>query len=187
MKRIFGKSIKMLILTLMSVLVISVTAATYYSLTLTSSIDVYQADVYFVEGSDNGTSAVVLTLDSTNTTTTITGLRAYPNMTFTYENVTLVRNNSTIAASNIRLTPGAITPANPADFVYVKFMLNATNLGDRRWLNYTSNGVSWTVPPASSWTSIGVSTQWPVVIMTMANSTATVGNTVTIGITIDVD
>ena len=187
MNQIFGKSIKMLILTLMSVLVISATAAMYYSLTMTSSTGVYKANVYFVEGSDNGTSTVVLTLDSTNTTATITGLRAYPNMTFTYENVTLVRNNSTTAASNIRLTPGITTPANPADFVYVKFMLNATIPGDRRWLNYTSNGVSWTVPPASSWTSIGDETQWPIVIMTMANSTATIGSTVTIGITIDVD
>jgi len=187
MSRMFGKSVKMLILTLMSLLVVSATAAMYYSLTMTSSIEVYKANVYFVEGSDNGTSTVVLTLDSTNTTATITGLRAYPNMTFTYENVTLVRNNSTGSSSSIRLAPGATAPANAADFVYVRFMLNATNPGDRRWLNYTSDGVSWTIPSASSWTSIVLSTQWPVVIMTMARSTATIGHTVTIGITIDVD
>jgi len=128
---------------------------------MTSTITVYEADVYFVAGSDNGTGGVVLTLDSTNTTATITGLRAYPNMTFTYENVTRVRNN--------------------------EFMLNTTNVGDRKWLNYTSNGSTWSNTGATGWVQISATTEWAVQIITKATAGATATNAVTIGITVDVD
>jgi len=160
----------------------------YYSLTMTSTIQVYAANVYFKVGTDNGTKGLVVTLGAKNTSATLTGLRAYPNATFTYTNPVRVRNNGTSNAQ-VRLAP-SLNPSDAvaANFVYVKFLLNATAVGDRRWLNYTSNGASWTVPSASGWTTLaGSGTEWPIVIMTMANATATAGSTVTIGITVDVD
>ncbi|MFB0514122.1 MAG: hypothetical protein ACETVQ_00945 [Candidatus Bathyarchaeia archaeon] len=181
------KSAKLLMLLLINMLVVTVSAAMYYSLSMTSTIDVYAADVYFVEGSDNGTAGgAILTLDSTNTTATITGLRAYPNMTFTYENVTVVRNNATSGTTEIRLAPDVAPSGNATDFVYVKFMLNGTSA---RWLNYTVTGGSWDTPSASdpAWITINPSTQWNIVIITKANATATPGNKVTIGIKVDVD
>jgi len=65
-------------------------------------------------------------------------------------------------------------------------MLNGTSA---RWLNFTSNGGSWDPPSASdpAWITIGLETQWPIVIMTKASATAIAGNTVTIGITVDVE
>lgn len=180
------KTVKLLALVLTSLLIASVSAAMYYSLTMTSTITVYQADVYFVAGSDNGTSGVVLTLDSTNTTATITGLRAYPNMTFTYENVTRVRNNGT-STPNLRLAPDVDPSGNAADFEYVKFMLNTTNVGDRKWLNYTSNGSTWSNTGATGWVQISATTEWAVQIITKATWNATATNAVTIGITVDVD
>jgi ribosomal protein L24 len=190
MKQVFSKSAKLLILTLMSILVISATAAMYYSLSMSSTIDVYAADVYFVVGNDNGTKGMVVTIGSQNTTVTVSGLRAYPNATFTYTDPLRVKNNG-ISAANLRLVPNLDPSTNPEDFVYVKFLLNATAAADRKWLNYTSNGVTWTSPSSpTSWTTaggIGASAEWPIVIMTMANATAVASESVTISITIDVD
>ena len=190
MKRVFSKSAKLLILTLMSVLVISATAAMYYSVSMSSTIDVYATDVYFVVGSDNGTKGLVVKFGSQNTTAIVSGLRAYPNATFTYTDPLKVRNSGASAA-DLRLAPDLDPSTNPEDFVYVKFLLNATAAADRKWLNYTSNGVTWTSPSSpTSWTTaggIGASAEWPIVIITMANATATASESITISITIDVD
>jgi len=178
------KSMKFFTLLLTAILIASVSAGTYLSLTMTSTVQVYQSNVYFVEGSDNNTAGAILALDSTNTTATITGLRAYPNATFTYENVTLVRNNSTSLNSSIRLAPDVNPSAHPEDFVYVKFMLNGTSV---RWLNFTSNGATWNNTGTTSWITIPTSTQWPVAIMTKATYNATISDSVTITIKVDVD
>lgn len=182
------KSMKFLALLLTSLLIASVSAAMYYSLEMTSTIDVYAADVYFVVGADNGTSGLVVTIGSQNTTATITGLRAYPNASLTYTDPIRVRNNGSVTAQ-LRLAPLTNPSTNPEDFVYIKFLLNASSADDR-WLNYTSDGSSWTSPSsATSWTStgIGASTEWPIVIYTKANATATASDSVTIAITVDVD
>jgi hypothetical protein len=179
---------KFLALLLTSILIASVSAAMYYSLEMTSTIDVYGADVYFVAGADNGTAGLVVTFGSQNTTATITGLRAYPNASLTYTDPVRVRNNGTSTAQ-LRLAPLTDPSTNPEDFVYIRFLLNASSADDR-WLNYTSDGSSWTSPSsATSWTStgIGASTEWPIVIYTKANATATVSDSVTIAITVDVE
>jgi len=183
------KETKLVTLLLTSLLIATASAAMYYSLTMTSTIQVYQAQVYFVVGNDNGNKGLVVTLDGTNTTATLSGLRAYPNATFTYTDPVRVRNNGSVTAQ-LRLSPSVNPSLNPEDFEYVKFLLNATSVGDRKWLNYTSNGVSWTNPSGpTSWTTTGIiaSAQWPIVVMTKANATAVSGQTVTISIKIDVD
>jgi hypothetical protein len=48
MKRVFSKSAKMLILTLMSIVVLSATAAVYYSLEMASTLTLPANDIYFV-------------------------------------------------------------------------------------------------------------------------------------------
>jgi hypothetical protein len=182
------KSMKLLALLLTSLLIASVSAVMYYSLEMTSTIDVYAADVYFVAGADNGSSGLVVTFGSQNTTATITGLRAYPNASLTYTDPVRVRNNGSLTAQ-LRLAPLTDPSTNPEDFVYIRFLLNASGADDR-WLNYTSDGSSWTSPSsATSWTStgIGASTEWPIVIYTKANATATTSDSVTIAITVDVD
>jgi len=186
-KMFFRKEMKLVTLLLTSLLIATVSAATYLSLTMTSTISVYRSNVYFVEGSDNGTAGAILTLDSTNTTATITGLRAYPNASFTYENVTLVRNNATSGLTRIRLSPDVNPSANPEDFVFVKFLLNATDPADRRWLNFTSDGSDWSNTGTTEWVTIPTSTQWSIAIITKATVGATIGDSVTITIKVDVD
>jgi len=183
------RSLKFLTLLLTSMLIASVSAAMYYSLTMSSTIAVYQAEVYFVVGGDNGTKGLVVTINSPKTTATLTGLRAYPNASFTYTDPVRVRNNGSVTAQ-LRLSPDVNPSANPEDFVYVKFQLYAATAGDRKWLNYTSNGVSWTSPSGpTSWTTtgIGASAEWPIYVYTKANATGVATQSVTIGIKVDVD
>ena len=178
------KYLDLIVLLMVSVFVVSVSAQLYYSLEMTSTIDVYAADVHFVVGSDNGIKGLAVTLGANATTVTLTGLRAYPNATFTYTNATLVKNDGSDAS--IRLAPSSISDG-AADFEYVKFLLNATAVLDRRWLNYTSDGSNWNSPSASGWTTLGSGAMWPIVIITRARADSTSGNSVTIGVTVDVD
>lgn len=184
------KPVKFLTLLLTAMLIASASAATYLTLTMTSTVEVYKSNVYFVEGTDNQTvPGLVVTFDSANTTASIAGLRAYPNATFTYTDPVRVRNNASAGTySQLRLAPKDNPSTNAADFYYVKFLLNATT-AEYRWLNYTSDGGTWTPPSGpTSWTSTGINggEEWPIVVMTMARPGATVGHSVTIGITVDV-
>jgi hypothetical protein len=187
-KILFRKEMKLVTLLLTSMLIASVSAATYYSLTMTSTVSVYASNVYFKVGTDNGAKGLVVTLGSDNTTVTLSGLRAYPNATFTYTDPVKVRNNATSgSAPSIRLAPSSDPSGNADDFEFVKFLLNATAVGDRRWLNYTSNGATWSNTGATSWVSLPNNTEWSIVVMTKALTTGVAGQTVTIVFTVDVD
>jgi hypothetical protein len=188
-KMLARKDVKLMTLLLSSLLIASASAAMYYSLTASSTIEVYASYVVFYVGSDNATKGLVVKFNSVNTTATLTGLRAYPNATFTYTDPVRVRNKGALTAQ-LRLSPDVNPSTNPEDFEYVKFLLNATNSGDRKWLNYTSNGVSWTSPSGSTtWTTTGItgSSSWPIVIYTKANANGVASEQVTISIKVDVD
>jgi len=55
-------------------------------------------------------------------------------------------------------------------------------------LNYTSNGVTWTdASTTDPFITVNANTEYAIVIQTMANATATSGQTATIEIAIDVE
>jgi len=164
-----------------STLVISVSAAVYYSLMMTSTITTAANDVYFVMGPDNETAGVTLFND--NKSATLALLKAYPNMTMTYDDPIRVRNNNTGTNFNVRLRP--VSRSGDAQyFVFVCFTLNtATPVS----LNYTSNGVSWTDPSATGFVTVSANTEYGIRVQTMANATATSGQIAAIEIAIDVE
>ena len=181
MKRVFTKSAKMLILALTSILVLSATAAVYYSLEMTSTITTAANDVYFVEGPDNATAGV--TIFNNNKSATLAQLKAYPNMSMTYDDPLRIRNNNTGTSYTIRLRPISRSGA-AANFVYINFTLQtATQVS----LNYTSDGATWTDPSTTSFVQINANTEYAIVVQTMANATATSGQTATIEIAIDIE
>ena len=181
MGRVFNKSVKMMILTLISLLVISASAAVYYSLEMTSTITTAANDVYFVEGPDNSTAGVSIFND--NKSATLTQLIAYPNMTMTYDDAIRVRNNHTSTNYNVRLTPVSLS-GSAAYFVYINFTLQTSTTIS---LNYTSDGSSWTTPSATSFIQVDANTEYAIVVQTMANATATSGQTATIEMNIDTE
>ena len=175
------KSLDLIVLLMISVFVISASAAVYYSLGMTSTITTVANDVYFVKGPDNGTAGVTLFND--NKSATLASLKAYPNMTMTYDDPIRVRNNNTDTNFNVRLRP--VSRSGDAQyFVFINFTLNTTTPVS---LNYTSNGVSWTDPPETAFVQVNANTEYAIRVQTMANATATSGQIATIEIAVDIE
>jgi hypothetical protein len=166
---------------MISVFVISASAAVYYSLGMTSTITTAANDVYFVKGPDNQTAGVTLFND--NKSATLASLKAYPNMTMTYDDPIRVRNNHTTSSYNVRLRPVSRT-GNAQYFVFINFTLNTTTPVS---LNYTSNGVGWTDPQETVFVQVSANTEYALCVQTMANVTAPSGQPATIEIAIDVE
>jgi hypothetical protein len=175
------KSLDLIVLLMISVFVISASAAVYYSLGMTSTITTAANDVYFVKGPDNQTAGVTLFND--NKSATLASLKAYPNMTMTYDDPIRVRNNHTTSSYNVRLRPVSRT-GNAQYFVFINFTLNTTTPVS---LNYTSNGVGWTDPQETVFVQVSANTEYALCVQTMANVTAPSGQPATIEIAIDVE
>jgi hypothetical protein len=180
----FKKSAKFLILLLTSIVIASVSAGVYYSLSMTSTITTATTDVWFVLGADNGTAGV--SLSPQNTSAILTDLLAYPNATYTYIDPIRVRNNGSIA-KDIRLRHIDLS-GNDTEFDYIKFQIrNGTTETDviLRTLTYNCTGSGWTLPTNTTYVSIPDTTEWSVTIETKAVDDA-VGASVTIEIAVDV-
>lgn len=175
------KTLDLIVLLMISVFVISASAAVYYSLGITSTITTAANDVYFVLGPDNGTATVTLFND--NKSATLASLKAYPNLTMTYDDPIRVRNNHTSANYNVRLRPVSRS-GNALYFVFINFTLNTTTPVS---LNYTSNGASWTDPSETGFVQVDANTEYAIRVQTMANATATSGQTANIEVAIDVE
>jgi hypothetical protein len=179
----YKKSLKLVTLLISSLLIATVSASVYYSLSMTSTVSVATNNVYFVLGADNGTAGV--TLGSDNTTATLASLKAYPNAIMTYTDPLRVRNNATSGTTNVRLRPVSLTGA-AANFIFVNFTLVAvSDNSTKASLNYTSNGSIWSTPSTTGFVQISGSTEWYVTIETKAIASAA-SDAVTIAITVDV-
>jgi len=175
------KYLDLIVLVMISVFVITVSAQVYYSLGMTSTITTAANDVYFVKGPDNETAGVNIFND--NKSATLTLLKAYPNMTLSYDDPIRVRNNHTSQSYNVRLRPVSLS-GNAQHFVFINFTLNtATPVS----LNYTSNGISWADPSETAFVTVNANTEYAIRVQTMANATATSGQIATIEIAVDVE
>jgi len=186
-KLVSRKEMKLVTLLLTSLLIATASAAVYYSLSMQSTITTATTSVWFEEGADNATAVVSLSPDKT--VATMTGLKAYPNASYTYTDPVRVRNNGSVAY-DIRLTPVSLS-GNTTEFVFVKFLLrNGTSESSPTLasLNYTCDGSDWTVPSATDWVSIPATnpdTQWAITVITKAKDNAQSAS-VTIEIAVDV-
>jgi hypothetical protein len=180
-KLLFRKEMKIITLLLTSMLIASASAAVYYSLSMTSTITTATNDVYFITGTD--ATAAGTSIFNNNKSATLASLKAYPNMTMSYDNPIRVRNNNGAASFNVRLRPISRT-GNAQYFAYINFTLQTST---KISLNYTSNGVSWTDPSTSGWAAVNANTSYAIVVQTRASSTATSGQVASIEIAIDVE
>jgi hypothetical protein len=180
------KALKLLGLLISSILIATVSAGVYYSLSMTSTIQVATTDVWFVKGADNGTAGV--NLSPQNTSATLTALKAYPNASYTYTDPLRVRNNGSVPA-NVRLSPFSLSGTNDGNFTYVYFGLRNGTHEDNATLaslNYTRGVSEWTIPPTTDWVSIPASTDYAITVITKAKDNATSAQ-VEIGIEVDVE
>ncbi len=180
-KILSSKSMKFLTLLLSSMLIASASALVYYSLSMTSTITTATADnVYFVSGADASTAGT--SIFNNNKSATLSTLKAYPNMTMSYDDPLRVRNNHTSTSFTVRLRHVSRT-GDAANFEFISFTLNTTTTVS---LNYTSNGATWTDPSATGWVTVSANTEYAIIVQTRANATATIDQIATIEIAVDV-
>jgi hypothetical protein len=180
-KLLFRKEMKIVTLLLTSMLIASASAAVYYSLSMTSTITTATNDVYFVTGADATTAGT--NIFNNNKSATLASLKAYPNMTMSYDDPIRVRNNNGATSFNVRLRPISRS-GNAQYFDFINFTLQTSS---KISLNYTSNGASWTDPSTSGWATVNANTSYTIVVQTKASSTATSGQIASIEIAIDVE
>lgn len=175
------KPVKFLTLLLTAMLIASASAGVYYSLTMTSTIEVQATYVYFTLGDDSATANVNLSSDNRSAQLS---LEAYPNVTTTYTDPIRVINNGT-APANVRLA-NVSASGSASDFVFVNFTLMGTS---EQQLNFTVVGGAWTSSGPTDWMQLDATdpdTEWSIKIETKAATGATSG-TATIEIKVDVE
>lgn len=189
LERIMAKrSTKLLFLLISTSLIMTASAAVYYALLMESDVTISEAKVYFTDGDDS--SAAGYSPGTNNTYAQLASLKAYPNVTLTYEQAVNVTNTDD-SAHDIRLRHISITPASGDDvgnFTSITFYLIDTTGGVQGTLTYTVSGSSWD-PPSSptDWESLpGSNTEWTIKVETKAVAGAKSSISCSITIAIDV-
>ena len=188
MRQVFNKPVKMLILTLMSLIVVAASAAVYYSLVMQSTVTTAGAIVTFVDGSDS--SAAGATGHATDGTwVNLAGLEAYPNATLTYDEAINI-TNSDASAHQFRLRHSSIVnntaTSNFTSIVFKLIAPNGTQYGGDFTYDNTDGNDIWTTPSTMSYLGIDAGEEWAVKVETLAASGATAAVTTNIVIYIDV-
>jgi len=172
---------KFVTLLVMAIIIGTVSATTYYTLSTSSTVTVATSPVYFVTGTDS--TAAGLAIETPPTSATFSSLTAYPNVTTTYGDAAGVYN-SALSPHGVRLRPVSFSDDNANQFKFITFALKDGST-TKAVLNYTSNGVTWTAPSTTSFQTISASATWSLSIETHAADDATSGH-VHIVIAVDV-
>jgi hypothetical protein len=170
------------VLLLISVFVVSASAAVYYTMNAQSTATVSAAPVYFIAGGD---SSGILDPGTDNTYARLS-LNAYPNVTLTYDQAV---NITATATKQIRLSHVSVTPNNNAsvsNFISVVFRL--INAGDTEVgrLMYNTTGNIWNTPSPTGYIMINSGEELAVKVEIKAAAGASIGASTTIVIAVDV-
>lgn len=172
-----------LALLLISMLVVSASAAIYYAMLAQSTATIGTPSVYFTAGKD---SSGVMTLGTNNTSASLS-LSAYPNVTLYYDEAV---NITATAAKQVRLRHVSINPGdgnpNVSNFTSIIFRLIATNGTEVGSLTYTTSVDNWNEPTETGYFAIGAGQEWAIEVETKAAAGATTGISTTIVIAVDV-
>jgi hypothetical protein len=180
-----NKSSKFLILLLVSLLIGIANAAVFYSMIAQPTISVTAAKVVFVSGTDFPTGSSL----GTNATWVSLALKAYPNVTLTYEQPLNISNTDTVGHT-FRLRHISISPANGSatvgNFTSINFVVQNTAGAAQNSFNYTTSSLNWITPTTTSYMSLPASTTWIVYAETKAVAGANDVATASIQIAVDV-
>lgn len=164
-------------------LVVSASAAIYYTMLAQSTTTIAAASVYFTAGGD---STGILTLGTNNTYASLS-LSAYPNVTLYYDQAV---NLTATAAKQVRLRHVSISPedgdSSVSNFTSIVFRLIAANGTELASLSYTTSGDNWAEPSQTGYFAIGAGEEWTIKVETKAVAGANTGVSTTIVIAVDV-
>jgi len=179
------KSARFLVLLLLSLMVGVANAAIFYSMVMQPVVSIAAAKVFFVSGNDfpNGSALGIYS------TYVSLALRAYPNVTLTYEQPLNISNTDT-ADHTFRLRHVSITPVNGSaevgNFTFINFVVQNTAGVAQGSFNYTTASLNWYTPPTMSWMTLPASTQWIIYVETKAVGGASDAATANMEIAVDV-
>ena len=180
------KSAKLLMLLLINMLVVTASAAIYYSLTMEPQVTVSTPVIKFSTAPDEPPGSTVYDAWC------FLNASSYPNATLTYEKALYINNTDSGSAHSFRLRHVDITPVNGSatvgNWTSIKFLVyNST--GYVFSLNYTTPSGNWTLQPSSGETdyySIPQGEGWWIRLETLSPATATADEVCEIQIAVDV-
>jgi hypothetical protein len=182
MKKNYKKSLKFITLLLASLLIATVSATVYYSLSMETKITVGTTWVKFISADDTPSGSTI-----TDTTCSLS-LSTLANSTLVYEKAIGLSNTYTdnryIRLRHVSVSPNGTAPVS--NFTYVKFYLLDASLTAQASLNYTTSGDNWSVTSTTNWIAIPGSTTWYIKVETFSPAGATAGTQCTITIAVDV-
>jgi hypothetical protein len=165
------KAIKLLTLLLTAMLIATASAAVYYSMIMQPSITITGATVRFAQGNDWPPGSTL----GNNGTWVSLALKAYPNVTLTYDQPLNITNTDS-ASHTFRLRHVSITPASGnaqvSNFAFINFVVQNAAGAQQATFNYTTTGTTWTTPTSTSYLIIPANTQWIVYVQTGASASA---------------
>lgn len=166
-----SKPLKLLVLLVMSLLIATASAAVYYSMIMQPSVTITGATVRFAQGNDWPTGSTL----GNNGTWVSLALKAYPNVTLTYDQPLNITNTDS-ASHTFRLRHISITPASGnaqvANFTFINFVVQNAAGAQQATFNYTTTGTTWNTPASTSYLTIPANTQWIVYVQTGAAASA---------------
>jgi len=194
MKKIqLRKSLKFLTLLLTAMIIATASATVYFGLTMKATVTTTAVPVVqFVAGDDSGSSAADALIASDGTWVSLNGLKAYPNVTLTYEQAVNVSNTDG-SAHNIRLRHSSISPSSGwalTNFTSITFKLvNAAGATVETYA-YTVSGTgassTWTTPSSTTYYSLPNNTEWAIRVEIVTKPSATPSVAINIEMLLDV-
>lgn len=189
----FKKSLKFLTLLLTAMIIATASASVYFGLTMESTVTTTAAPVVkFVAGNDSGSSAANALISTDGTWVSLAGLKAYPNLTLTYEQAVNVSNTDS-SAHNIRLSHVSISPASGwdvANFTSITFKITNVAGSTVATFAYTVSGSgassAWSTPSSTAYQSLSASTEWSIKVEIVTKPSATADVVISIDMTLDV-
>jgi hypothetical protein len=177
------KYLDLIMLLMISVFVVSASAAVYYSLDMESEITVGTTWVKFVNATDTPAEATV------EDSYCMLPLITYPNATVTYEHVVGLNNTDGSDPHSVRLRSASVTPdAHPdvGNFTSITFYLLDASNNTQTTFEYNQTSNTWNIPPTTGYYSIPAGTEWFIKVETVSPIGAQSGVDCTIVIAIDV-
>jgi hypothetical protein len=179
------KSLDLLVLLVISMLIIAASAAVYYSLTMQPSVAITAPVVAFKEGGDWD---AVWSPMGTNNTWCRLALKAYPNVTLTYDeplNLTNADTTVDVALRTISISPSSTNP-QVSNFTFINFTLHDETGAIKGSLNYTTSGTDTWSTPSMTYTQMDANDEWYISIQTKAVAGAQANIEANIVIAVDV-
>jgi len=181
------RSVKLALLVVTAIIISTAGTTVFFSLQSASNIEVSEAPVHFTAGDDS--TAAGYTPGTNETYASLSGLKAYPNVTLTYEQAMNLTNADT-GAHDVRLRHITITPSSGSDpvgnYTQIDFILIDTSGTPRGTLTYTTTGDNWDIPSSTSYVSIPAGEEWRVQVQTKAVAGAKKSLSCVIEVAVDV-